>query len=171
MTWISERLPAWPDASEDIFGLLYFLYAYFVYLENSGWVEANTHSQNALIYRVFWIESPLHSNLVHTSYPWTSTSNTPGFNGLPIDKYLLKSKSSSQTLQKWSWLWRPRVTGWSVHWKIVFRASWIVAKLVVKSMACQRRSTIYWMLCWFMLPAYHPPPLPPPIGTVFYNLW
>ena len=52
--WIKERMPTGESLDESIFALFKLCLASFVYHKNSGWLENNAHSQNAIRCSYFW---------------------------------------------------------------------------------------------------------------------
>jgi hypothetical protein len=68
-----------------VFALFRFCLASFVYHKNSGWLEENTHSQDAIRVSPFWSEEMPHFDCAIVRYPWTSTDDTPEISGLPMD--------------------------------------------------------------------------------------
>jgi hypothetical protein len=68
-----------------VYCLFKFLIASFAFDKNSGWLDTNTHSQNAIHCSPFWNKTIPHANQVCVAYPWTSTPGTPLIQGLPID--------------------------------------------------------------------------------------
>ena len=74
--------------------LFKFCLALFVYHKNSGWLESNIHSQNAIKCSYFWSENIPFSDCVVTVYPWTLTKDSPKITGLPMDTlYMAKIKT------------------------------------------------------------------------------
>ena len=55
--WIKERMPTGESLDESIFALFKFCLASFVYHMNSGWLENNAHSQNAIRCSYLWSEN------------------------------------------------------------------------------------------------------------------
>jgi hypothetical protein len=89
--FIKARMPSGAAVNEQVYAMFKYCYSSFLFHKNSGWLDANTHSQNALRCSVFWSETCPHSHLVRIAYPWTATEDTPQIQGLPIDTmYLAK---------------------------------------------------------------------------------
>ena len=89
--FIKARMSSGAAVNEQVYGMFKYCYSSFLFHKNSGWLDANTHSQNALRCSVFWSETCPHSHLVRIAYPWTATEDTPQIQGLPIDiMYLAK---------------------------------------------------------------------------------
>jgi hypothetical protein len=79
--WIRERMPGNVSENDKVFGMFKFCLASFIYDKNSGWMESNTHSSNA----------------IRSLIPTVSVSPTLG----PQQKTLLKSPASLLTPFTW----------------------------------------------------------------------
>ncbi len=92
--WIRERMPGNVSENDKVFGMFKFCLASFIYDKNSGWMESNTHSSNAIRCSPFWSKEIPYADCVRVAYPWTATKDTPEITGLPVDTlYLAEIKT------------------------------------------------------------------------------
>jgi hypothetical protein len=98
-SWIKQRMPETGAINDSVFCLFKSCLASFIFHWN--WLRETIHEESPLRSTVFWAEREQfpYADRVTTRLPWTQTSDTPQFTGIPIDVlYLAKIEELKQTI-------------------------------------------------------------------------
>jgi len=81
--WIKDRMPEVAAINDAVFYLFKMCLASLIH--HREWLNESLHSESPIRMTSFWYEDIPLANHVTTKFPWTRTSDTPEFTGIPID--------------------------------------------------------------------------------------